>query len=330
MSRINVGSHGVQLTSLAEMYRFAEYVIDSGLAPKGMNKPSSVLIAVQMGLEVGMAPMQALQSIGVINGRPGIFGDAALALCRASGLMEGYRQSERGTGDELEAVVQVKRSGDEVLEVRFSVKDAKTAKLWGKEGPWTQYPKRMLMWRARGFALRDAFGDVLRGMRTFEELQDMPMESTPITEGTQERASRVMESKIIDLEKGNPTRQTQSTGEQGGGTPEPSAETETHAEEPTVSETGSTEPPSPEQAAVDGLLAYKERLGDGRFFGILSRNGFQELDDVPVEGDKYMGLVADLEDALKAKRAEPVAAVESDKPVFGQKASTAKKERLKL
>ena len=54
--------------------------------------------------------------------------------------------------------------------------DAKTAGLIGKQGPWTQYPKRMRQMRARAFALRDVFPDVLRGMPVAEELQDMPKE----------------------------------------------------------------------------------------------------------------------------------------------------------
>jgi hypothetical protein len=52
------------------------------------------------------------------------------------------------------------------------VAEAKKAGLWGKQGPWTQYPRRMLQMRARGFALRDAFPDVLRGLVTAEEAAD--------------------------------------------------------------------------------------------------------------------------------------------------------------
>jgi hypothetical protein len=52
------------------------------------------------------------------------------------------------------------------------VADAKAAGLWAKGGPWTQYPKRMLAMRARGFALRNAFADVLRGLVTAEEAGD--------------------------------------------------------------------------------------------------------------------------------------------------------------
>jgi hypothetical protein len=72
------------------------------------------------------------------------------------------------------AVCVAKRKGRKPVTARFSVEDAKRAGLWGKQGPWSAYPKRMMQMRARGFALRDAFPDVLKGMITAEEAQDYP------------------------------------------------------------------------------------------------------------------------------------------------------------
>ncbi len=54
----------------------------------------------------------------------------------------------------------------------ISKEDAKKAGLWGKAGPWSQYPKRMLQMRARSFALRDKFADALSGLIMAEEAQD--------------------------------------------------------------------------------------------------------------------------------------------------------------
>ena len=71
----------------------------------------------------------------------------------------------------------MKRKGVENTIVRaFTIGDAKKANLWGRSGPWTQYPERMLEHRARGFALRDAFADKLRGVITTEEARDIPAE----------------------------------------------------------------------------------------------------------------------------------------------------------
>jgi hypothetical protein len=174
---VAVGRKGLELQDMDGMFRFAKAVAMSGLAPKGLEKPEAIFVAVQLGLELGLSPMAALQNIGVINGRPGIFGDAALALVRSSGVLEEYYEQLGGAGDARFCKVYSKRRGaSEPMETTFTVGDAKRAKLWGKPGPWSDYPDRMLKFRARGFNLRDNFGDILKGFRTTEELQDMPDE----------------------------------------------------------------------------------------------------------------------------------------------------------
>lgn len=121
-----------------------------------------------------MTAMQSLESIYVVNRRATIFGDAPKALCEASGLLEDYFQEFQGEegSDDFRAVVTSQRKGRKPQTETFSVRDAKTAELWGKKGPWTNYPKRMLMFRARGYNLRDNFGDVLKGFQIGELVDD--------------------------------------------------------------------------------------------------------------------------------------------------------------
>ena len=57
-ANIHAGNSGLVLSGLEDMWRFAGYVASSGFAPKGMEKRESILIAVQMGMELGLAPMQ--------------------------------------------------------------------------------------------------------------------------------------------------------------------------------------------------------------------------------------------------------------------------------
>lgn len=191
---IAVGNRGLVPTNLEELWRFAGIVAASGFAPQGMNQ-SGIFISVQMGLEIGLSPMQAMQCTAVINGRPSIYGDAAKGLIEASGLLEsysqwyecdgkrlttaeGYSRTPQGAelnNDTLVCCVMSKRRGREPLVTTFSKADAMAAGLWGK-ATWKQYPARMLMWRARGFNLRDNFGDVLKGLRTVEEVLDSPLE----------------------------------------------------------------------------------------------------------------------------------------------------------
>jgi len=167
---------GLALASFDDAFRFATMVAKSDFAPKDFKgKPESCLLAIQHGSEVGLSPMQSLQSIACINGRPSVWGDAALALVMGSPVCEYVRERVEGDGDAMVAICEAKRRNyPEPTVVRFTVADAKEASLWGKAGPWTQYSKRMLQLRARGFALRDAFPDVLKGLITAEEAQDYP------------------------------------------------------------------------------------------------------------------------------------------------------------
>ena len=193
---INFGEQGVQLASLEDAFRFANAVAASGFAPRGMEKPEAILVAIQLGAELGLTPMSALQNIAVINGRPAIYGDAALALVRSSGLLEVFREEEIGeVGKDTQGIkVTAKRKGFDEATESFTVADAKLSKLWGKSGPWSDYPKRMLKFRARGFILRDLFGDVLKGLRTMEEVRDTPAEInvTPLAK----KVSRGLTSEI--------------------------------------------------------------------------------------------------------------------------------------
>lgn len=159
--------------SLTEAMEYAKMIAGSSFCPKGMQgKPADVLIAVQMGAEVGISPIQALQNIAVINGRPCIWGDASLALVQSSTHYVSHREWEESTSEGLKAFCAITRRGSEEYVKSFSEAEAKKAGLWNKAGPWTQYPSRMLQMRARSFALRDKFADVLKGLSIREEVED--------------------------------------------------------------------------------------------------------------------------------------------------------------
>lgn len=158
---------------LDEAMRFADMLAGSSIVPKDyIGKPGNCLVAIQWGMELGLQPMQAMQSIAVINGRPSLWGDAMLALVKAHPAFEWIKEECDGNV----ATCTIKRRGEPEVVQSFSMEEAKRAGLTGKAGPWTQYPKRMLQMRARGFALRDAFPDALRGVVSAEEARDTPAE----------------------------------------------------------------------------------------------------------------------------------------------------------
>jgi hypothetical protein len=166
-------------TNMKEAMEFAGLLAKSDIVPKDyQGKPGNVLVAIQWGMEIGLQPMQAMQNIAVINGRPSIWGDAMIALVRACPAFEYITETQT----DREATCVIKRKGEPEAVRTFSLEDAKRAGLLGKSGPWTQYPKRMMQMRARSWALRDVFPDVLKGMICAEEALDSgPLDVTPVT-----------------------------------------------------------------------------------------------------------------------------------------------------
>lgn len=177
-------------TNMTEAMEFSKFLATSTHIPKDFQgNPNNILVAIQWGYEIGLAPMQALQNIAVINGRPSLWGDSMIAVCKAHPDWRGI--SETYIEEEDKAVCLVKRNvHGEIEETRseFSYKDAQRANLTNKPGPWKNYPKRMLQLRARGFALRDAFPDAIKGLITAEEAIDYPEKKEPrnVTESSKD------------------------------------------------------------------------------------------------------------------------------------------------
>lgn len=170
------GAFDLSPRNFEQALTLADYLAASDMVPKQYRgRPGDCLIAMQWGMEIGLKPLQALQSIAPINGKPNLYGDAGKALLLANGCiideddMAVVKANGRGR-------CKIVRPGRPPVERTFSVDDAKTAKLWGKEGPWTAYPYRQIAWRAFWFAARDAAADLLRGMGGFEEALDTPTE----------------------------------------------------------------------------------------------------------------------------------------------------------
>ena len=121
----------------------------------------------------------------IVNNRACIWGDGAMALVQARGVVEQVSVEWRGMAptaedqpsDDWGCVVRIWRKGQsQPYEGKFTVLDAKRAHLWmnPKKQPWVLYPQRMLLNRARAFALRDGFADCLSGLSIAEEIQDLP------------------------------------------------------------------------------------------------------------------------------------------------------------
>lgn len=191
---------GLMLPSVFEQaLKQAKAIVDSGMVPKGyarkhctdngINAEAQVVIALQYGAQIGLVGLVALQSIVVVNGTPTIMGDAAKALIRSSSVCEYWKESYEGgepkldNGDwnpEFKHVIKTKRVGSDEVVKTFSIGDAIAAGLINKD-MYKKWPKRMIMYRNTGFTARDEYSDVMKGLKTKEEVEDYPEQTTVLT-----------------------------------------------------------------------------------------------------------------------------------------------------
>lgn len=233
--------------------QFAETIVKSGLAPASFNTKEKVLMALIYGKELGISAMQSLQGLTVINGKIGIGGDLAKALCEADPSCVGIDDElvhDESNPDRTLARVTVTRKGRPECVRTFSVGDAKKANLWGKTGrdgqptPWITYPKRMLYYRALGFALRDAFPNVLKGLKTSEELQDYPLTGPDLIRTASEEARTFARNRLPEPEIIAATTELSVEPTRRRGRPPGSKNKEKHEESQTIEQGEATAEPA--------------------------------------------------------------------------------------
>lgn len=221
------------------------------------------LIAGQFGASLGLDLFASIQNVSVVNGQPSLWGDSMPGLCRTTGELEQFIELETGTikGRDFTAICIVKRRGrgeafdpeakwakdcgEEYYKLAnacrarglvantFGWEEAEAAGYTQKTGSWQTNPKRMIRYRARSFALRDAFPDTLKGMRTVEEMRDVDMDLEPDESGTWGPPAET-EKKPVDLES-----KAKDAGEK--------KETEPEPQEPQPQPEPKVEPPAEEE-----------------------------------------------------------------------------------
>jgi hypothetical protein len=289
---------GVQLTTMEDAWRFAKAMEESGVAPKGMRQ-AGIFAVIQAGAELGLSPLRALANMKVINGRVGPMGALAKAMVRQATVLHkgtGFKQDytgEEGTDDWTAHITTFRADETEVVTTSFSVKDAKRAGLWGKDGPWKKYPKRMLMWRAVGFHMDDQFSEIMMGFHIAEVLGDYPADRIP---ATMERVETPAADPLLDqIAEKNPDQEyadevaaiaadLQPPGEGGiignlvdGGTP-----TLTIGGEKVNPETGEFQAP-PSQSPLSAVMAEAPMTEEEAMRDLIEEGVVKEEDVAPAD-----------------------------------------------
>lgn len=166
----------------------ATKIAGTEFVPAGLaGKPAAVAAAILYGREVGLGPMQSLQSISVIKGKPTLSAEAMRAMVLADGHSIRFVEMTN-----TRCVVEGRRRGDdEPTRVAFSMDDAKRMGLSGQQ-QYQKMPRQMLAARATTELCRLVFADVIGGLLGDVEADDLePAVPAPAVEiATVKRTAR--------------------------------------------------------------------------------------------------------------------------------------------
>jgi hypothetical protein len=163
--------------SLEKVKEVGMVIINSGFCPqhfKDSKDAVGAIMCIEAGRKLGLSWMQSLSDIYPVKGRIGIMGTAAKAVIFSSGVLESWKEYTEGEypNKNYKHITESKRKGlPDVFRTEFSVYDAEMAGLMGKD-IYKKYGKRMIAWRDIGFHASDYYQDILKGMKTVEELND--------------------------------------------------------------------------------------------------------------------------------------------------------------
>lgn len=150
------------------MKEMAKEFSASGALPAHLSNAARVVMVLQAGAEMGIPPMQAINTLYIINGKVAMEGRAMLKQVMAGGVKVKWKVSTPET-----CTVVLSREGFDEHEETYSIDEAKSAGLLDKKGDvWKKYPKDMLRWRALSRASRFYCPDITEGVHLVEEIAD--------------------------------------------------------------------------------------------------------------------------------------------------------------
>lgn len=274
---------GVAHHTTDDLWKTAQMLVKTGMVPKSyQGKPELAMAAMITGIELGYSPAAALRCVAVVNGSPTVWGTGGYALPMSNDDYEGHEVTYQLPGeDETELEPELPTNLDEIPDgfrvicrvyrrghrksfvSKFSVADAKRARLWGMTAssgaamPWCQYPARMMMHKAVGNALESAFPDSYFNIGKDLDQEFTAPEEKPTTVSNGTTYLKQPKQKPVKAEVAEPTPTPEPTPE-----PEPETPAETAPEEPAPEPTPEPKketkpkPPNTKQILAEFAINY--------------------------------------------------------------------------
>lgn len=163
--------------ALKSAYRAAQYLAQSDLVPEQTykGKPQNCLIALDISNRMGLSPLLVMSNLFIVRGKPGWSGQFCVAAINGCGRFRSVEYVKTAEdGGTCYVVAKRKDTGEEVVGAKVSMKMANDEGWMNKAGSkWKTMPELMLQYRAAAFFARAYCPDVLLGIQTADEIQDV-------------------------------------------------------------------------------------------------------------------------------------------------------------
>jgi hypothetical protein len=162
--------------SFAHAQRVAKMLMASSLVPKEyQNNVPNIMIALEMANRIGASPLMVMQNLNIIQGRPSWSSQFIISAINSCKRFSPLRFEIDGEGDEYGCRAWARdHSGDRVQGPKVTWKMVKDEGWLSKGGSkWKTMPELMFNYRAAAFFGRLYAPDVLMGMYTAEEQEDI-------------------------------------------------------------------------------------------------------------------------------------------------------------
>lgn len=151
----------------------------------GAMTPEQALLLMLTGRDLGLSYAQSLRAFHIIDGRPTLSADGAVAVCVQHGQCLFFRAV---TVTDDAATWETQRRGSEIQRATCTMADAQRAGLVRASSGWSRYPRRMLSARAKIWLARDVYPDLLLGLMEPEEARETAAREAAARASTAPRA----------------------------------------------------------------------------------------------------------------------------------------------
>lgn len=161
---------------MRQMLTMAKEFYLAGCFGADVKNPHQVLVKMQFGFEMGMAPMESINSLYIVNGKVTPWGQATTKKLREHGWDIKYDDKNDDAGNPFSCTVTITK-GDKTHSYTVSMEDFKHIKSKAIEFA----PKEKLRWHALGRLIRFNVPEVLNGAYIKEEAEDFPVDPTVVS-----------------------------------------------------------------------------------------------------------------------------------------------------